>query len=167
MNNIVYVALGSNMGDREAYLRSAVSFIHQHPHVKVDAVSSIYETDPVGYDDQDLFLNMVISLSTSLDPFELLQFLLKTEAELDRERTIRWGPRTVDLDILLYNEENIETEQLIIPHPRMHERLFVLIPLKEIKPDLTEGLINKRTDQEGVRIWRQRTEVDEFVHTES
>lgn len=167
MNNIAYVALGSNMGDRETYLRRAVSIIHQHPQIKVDAISSIYETDPVGYADQGLFLNMVISLSTSLDPFELLLFLQKTEAELGRKRTIRWGPRTVDLDILLYNEENIETEQLFIPHPRMHERLFVLIPLKELKPDLTEELINKRTDQEGVRIWRQRIKVDEFVHTES
>lgn len=166
MNNIAYIALGSNLGDREAYLRNAVTLIHQHPQIQVEAISSIYETDPVGYDDQDLFLNMVISLRTSLNPFELLQILQKIEAQLGRKRTIRWGPRTVDLDILLYNDENIETEKLIIPHPRMYERLFVLIPLTELKSELIEGL-NKRTDQEGVRIWRQSTEVDEFVHTES
>lgn len=87
-------------------------------------ISSIYETDPVGYTDQDLFLNMAAAVKTSLSPFELLDLTQRIEKELGRKRDIRWGPRTADLDILLYNRENIETEQLIVPHPRMHERLL-------------------------------------------
>ncbi|MEX3914524.1 2-amino-4-hydroxy-6-hydroxymethyldihydropteridine diphosphokinase [Bacillus paralicheniformis] len=166
MNNSAYIALGSNIGQREEYLKKAVSLLHQHPSVQVTAISSIYETDPVGYTDQDLFLNMAAAVKTSLSPFELLDLTQRIEKELGRKRDIRWGPRTADLDILLYNRENIETEQLIVPHPRMHERLFVLIPLLEIYPEL-EGAVNHAKNQEGVRVWKQKSGVDEFVHIES
>ncbi|EWH22625.1 2-amino-4-hydroxy-6-hydroxymethyldihydropteridine diphosphokinase [Bacillus haynesii] len=165
MNNTAYIALGSNIGRREEYLKKAVSLLHHHPSVQVTDISSIYETDPVGYTDQDLFLNMAAAVKTSLSPFELLDLTQRIEKELGRKRDIRWGPRTADLDILLYNRENIETEQLIVPHPRMHERLFVLIPLLEIYPDL-EGA-NHAKNQEGVRVWKQKSGVDEFVHIES
>ncbi|MCY8144599.1 2-amino-4-hydroxy-6-hydroxymethyldihydropteridine diphosphokinase [Bacillus haynesii] len=166
MNNTAYIALGSNIGRREEYLKKAVSLLHHHPSVQVTDISSIYETDPVGYTDQDLFLNMAAAIKTSLSPFELLDLTQRIEKELGRKRDIRWGPRTADLDILLYNRENIETEQLIVPHPRMHERLFVLVPLLEIYPDL-EGVVNHAKNQEGVRVWKQKSGVDEFVHIES
>ncbi|KAA6442397.1 2-amino-4-hydroxy-6-hydroxymethyldihydropteridine diphosphokinase [Bacillus atrophaeus] len=167
MNNTAYIALGSNIGDRESYLRQAVVLLHQHEAVKVTKVSSIYETDPVGYEAQDEFLNMAAEIKTSLTPFELLDLTQSIESELGRKRDIRWGPRTADLDILLYNRENIETEQLIVPHPRMYERLFVLAPLKEICPQVENNKIIAETNQEGVRVWKQKSGVDEFVHSES
>ncbi|KXZ20473.1 2-amino-4-hydroxy-6-hydroxymethyldihydropteridine diphosphokinase [Bacillus nakamurai] len=167
MNNTAYIGLGSNIGDRERYLRQAVAMLAQHQHVTVTKVSSIYETDPVGYEDQDQFLNMAVEVNTSLSPFELLELTQNIEAELGRTREVRWGPRTADLDILLYNRENIETEQLIVPHPRMYERLFVLTPLKEICPQADNITISAETKQEGVRVWKQKSGVDEFVHSES
>ncbi|MCY9110651.1 2-amino-4-hydroxy-6-hydroxymethyldihydropteridine diphosphokinase [Bacillus atrophaeus] len=167
MNNTAYIALGSNIGDRESYLRQAVVLLQQHEAVTVTKVSSIYETDPVGYEAQDEFLNMAAEIKTSLTPFELLDLTQSIESELGRKRDIRWGPRTADLDILLYNRENIETEQLIVPHPRMYERLFVLAPLKEIFPQVENNKISAETNQEGVRVWKQKSGVDEFVHSES
>ncbi|MCY7783544.1 MULTISPECIES: 2-amino-4-hydroxy-6-hydroxymethyldihydropteridine diphosphokinase [unclassified Bacillus (in: firmicutes)] len=167
MNNIAYIALGSNIGDRETYLRQAVALLHQHDAVMVTQVSSIYETDPVGYEDQDEFLNMAVEIKTSLNPFELLELTQHIENELGRTREVRWGPRTADLDILLFNRENIETEQLIVPHPRMYERMFVLAPLAEICPQVEKEAKNAETDQEGVRVWKQKSGVDEFVHSES
>lgn len=167
MNNTAYIGLGSNIGDRERYLRQAVAMLTQHQHVTVTKVSSIYETDPVGYEDQDQFLNMAVEIKTSLSPFELLDLTQSIEAELGRTREVRWGPRTADLDILLYNRENIETEQLIVPHPRMYERLFVLAPLKEICPQADHIKISAESNQEGVRVWKQKSGVDEFVHSES
>jgi 2-amino-4-hydroxy-6-hydroxymethyldihydropteridine diphosphokinase len=146
----------------------------QHP-IKVVNVSSIYETDPVGYEDQDLFLNMVIQIETSLSPFELLDACMKTEKGLGRIRDVRWGPRTIDLDILLYNDENIITERLIVPHPRLHERSFVTIPLLEIYPSIMLPAINKPLremaeklpDRGGVRIWKRRDGEDVFALFES
>ena len=102
--------------------------------LSVEELSSIYETDPVGYTNQACFLNAVIKITTSLKSEELLQTCLFIESQLGRKREIRWGPRTLDLDILLYNQENIETESLIVPHPRMQERAFVIIPLMELDP---------------------------------
>ncbi|MBD0409074.1 2-amino-4-hydroxy-6-hydroxymethyldihydropteridine diphosphokinase [Bacillus sp. 1021] len=167
MNNTAYIGLGSNMGDRERYLRRAVAMLSRHDGVTVSKVSSIYETDPVGYEDQDQFLNMAVEVKTSLTPFELLDVTQSIEAELGRTREIRWGPRTADLDILLYNRENIETERLVVPHPRMYERLFVLVPLKEICPHADHITISDETNQEGVSVWKQKSGVDEFVHSES
>ncbi|WGD98204.2 2-amino-4-hydroxy-6-hydroxymethyldihydropteridine diphosphokinase [Bacillus safensis] len=167
MNNTAYIALGSNIGKKETYLKEAVKKLHEHPEVQVELISSIYETAPVGYENQDDFLNMAVKVITSLRPEELLSLTQKIEQELGRTREVRWGPRTADLDILLYNRENIETEQLVVPHPRMYERLFVLVPMSEICPEIGEVQINAVTDQEGVSIWKKTCGVEEFVHTES
>ncbi|MFJ7163659.1 2-amino-4-hydroxy-6-hydroxymethyldihydropteridine diphosphokinase [Bacillus safensis] len=167
MNNTAYIALGSNIGKKETYLKEAVKKLHEHPEVQVELISSIYETAPVGYENQDDFLNMAVKITTSLRPEELLSLTQKIEQELGRTREVRWGPRTADLDILLYNRENIETEQLVVPHPRMYERLFVLVPMSEICPEIDEVQINAVTDQEGVSIWKKTCGVEEFVHTES
>ena len=126
MNHTAYLSLGSNMGNRFEFLKEALETLDDNYPIKVVNVSSIYETDPVGYEDQDLFLNMVAQINTDLSPIEFLDACLKIEIELGRKREIRWGPRTIDLDILLYNEENMITERLVIPHPRMHERSFVV-----------------------------------------
>ncbi|WP_456265934.1 MULTISPECIES: 2-amino-4-hydroxy-6-hydroxymethyldihydropteridine diphosphokinase [unclassified Bacillus (in: firmicutes)] len=167
MNNTAYIALGSNIGKKETYLKEAIKKLHEHPEVQVELISSIYETAPVGYENQDDFLNMAVKITTSLRPEELLSLTQKIENELGRTREVRWGPRTADLDILLYNRENIETEQLVVPHPRMYERLFVLVPMSEICPEIGEVQINAVTDQEGVSIWKKTCGVEEFVHTES
>ncbi|MEH6992218.1 2-amino-4-hydroxy-6-hydroxymethyldihydropteridine diphosphokinase [Neobacillus drentensis] len=170
MGNTAFIALGSNIGNRYDYLKEAIKQLANHPKIKMVNISSIYETDPVGYEDQDLFLNMVIEVMTSLCAHELLDICLKLELTLGRKREIVWGPRTIDLDILLYNQENIETEKLIIPHPRMLERNFVMIPLSEIKPDIIipnidkplEALINELPNKEGVRLWKRKNGEDVF-----
>ncbi|SDD68215.1 2-amino-4-hydroxy-6-hydroxymethyldihydropteridinediphosphokinase [Terribacillus halophilus] len=131
-----WIALGSNISPRETYLEQAAQKLKERPGIRLKQVSTVYETDPVGYEDQDQFLNLVVEVETSLEPMELLHICQNIEQELGRERVIRWGPRTVDLDILLYSTENMNVEELILPHPRMHERAFVLVPLAEIAPDL-------------------------------
>lgn len=127
-----YVALGSNIGDREALLREAVERLDANPGIRVCRVSAIYETEPVGYTDQPSFLNMVVAVRSQLPPIELLRELLDTEKRLGRVRDIRWGPRTIDLDLLLYGEVSMKTEELELPHPRMLERSFVLVPLHDV-----------------------------------
>jgi 2-amino-4-hydroxy-6-hydroxymethyldihydropteridine diphosphokinase len=173
--NHAYISLGSNMGDRSNFLKTALETLEYSYPIQLVNVSSIYETDPVGYTDQDLFLNMVAQLNTELAPFELLNACLETEKKLGRKREIHWGPRTIDLDILLFNEENIKTERLVIPHPRMFERSFVIIPLLEISPkmklpslyqslrEVADGL----SDKEGVRIWKGKNGEDVFGLFES
>lgn len=167
--NKAYISLGSNIGDRLHYLQQAVRLLQNVKGIKICQVSSVYETDPVGYVDQDAFLNIVVELGTSLSPHELLKKCNEIEAELGRTREIHWGPRTVDLDILLYNEENVKTENLIIPHPRMTERGFVLIPLVEINADVRDPRTNRSfmefadVQKEGVHVWRTFDGVDAFV----
>lgn len=167
--NKAYISLGSNIGDRLHYLQQAVRSLQNVKGIKVCQVSSVYETDPVGYVDQDAFLNIVVELEISLTPHELLKKCNEIEAELGRTREIHWGPRTVDLDILLYNEENVKTENLIIPHPRMTERGFVLIPLVEINADVRDPRTNRsfmefaNVQKEGVHVWRTFEGVDAFV----
>ncbi|WP_458415231.1 2-amino-4-hydroxy-6-hydroxymethyldihydropteridine diphosphokinase [Schinkia sp. CFF1] len=136
MNNIAYISLGTNQGNRERFLKSAIKMLESHPQIALSDVSSIYETEPVGFTEQPKFLNMVVKLTTSLSAFELLELTQKIENELGRKRVIHWGPRTIDLDILLYNNDNIKSEQLSVPHPRMFERAFVIIPLLEIDHEL-------------------------------
>ena len=128
-----YLSLGSNIGDRMKYLCDALSLVAANPAVVITDVSSVYETDPVGYTDQDCFLNLVCRIETTLDPFSLLHFMQETENRLGRVRTIRYGPRTIDLDLLTYENTVLNTEELTLPHPRMHERAFVQIPLEEIR----------------------------------
>ena len=127
-----YLGLGSNIGDRAHQLQQAIRIIDQYQYIDVTSISPIYETEPVGYTDQPQFLNLCIEIETTLDPQELLKRCLETEEALYRVRKIRWGPRTLDVDILLYGNEIIEEDNLIIPYPRMAERAFVLIPLNDI-----------------------------------
>jgi len=131
---IAYIGLGSNLGDRRETLRRAVRRLGDYG--RIVAVSSLYETEPVGFREQPWFLNAVVALATELDPRRLLQTLLAIEREAGRERTFRNAPRTLDLDLLLYDTFVEESEELSIPHPRLHERAFVLVPLVEIAPDL-------------------------------
>ncbi|GKV57771.1 2-amino-4-hydroxy-6-hydroxymethyldihydropteridine pyrophosphokinase [Sporosarcina sp. NCCP-2222] len=132
--NTAYISIGSNIGDRLHQLMEAVRALHSHKGVTVVNLSSVYETIPVGYTDQSDFLNLVVKVETSLKAQDLLSVCQQIENEQGRVRTVRWGPRTVDLDILLYNNDNIESENLLVPHPRMRERAFVLIPLLEMEP---------------------------------
>ncbi|MFT4416009.1 2-amino-4-hydroxy-6-hydroxymethyldihydropteridine diphosphokinase [Fredinandcohnia humi] len=170
MVNSAYISLGTNLGDREYYLHSALQAIQNHIEITIESYSSIYETEPVGYEEQEHFLNMVIHVNTKLSPFDLLRVLQDIELHFGRERKIRWGPRTLDLDILLYNQENIETERLIIPHPRMTQRAFVLFPLYEMNKDIqiptlkrpVSELIDELQDREGVRLWKRRSGEDVF-----
>jgi 2-amino-4-hydroxy-6-hydroxymethyldihydropteridine diphosphokinase len=136
---IAYVGLGSNLGDRGATLLAALEALRNSPAVEVVAVSTFRETDPVGVVDQPRFVNAVAALETSLAPRELLVRLLQVERELgrDRAREERWGPRTVDLDLLLYGDDVIDEPGLTVPHPRLAERAFVVVPLLELAPDLT------------------------------
>ena len=135
---LAYVGLGSNLGDREALLRRAVELIGAEPEVEVRAVSSFRETDPVGFLDQPPFLNGACALETELAPEALLQRLLGIERALGRVRGgQRFGPRTIDLDLLLYGAETIDIPGLTVPHPRLTERRFALEPLVELDPDLT------------------------------
>jgi 2-amino-4-hydroxy-6-hydroxymethyldihydropteridine diphosphokinase len=170
VENTAFIALGSNIGNRYDNITSAIKRLISYSDINLVNYSSIYETDPVGYEDQDLFLNMVIEVQTSLSAMDLLELCLKTELELGRKREIKWGPRTIDLDILTYNQENIESEKLIVPHPRMLERAFVIIPLLEIIHDsqflkinkLLESSLEELPDKEGVRIWKRKNGEDVF-----
>jgi 2-amino-4-hydroxy-6-hydroxymethyldihydropteridine diphosphokinase len=136
MVHTAFIGLGSNIEPRKKYLDEAIELLSEHNAINVQQTSSIYETAPVGYLDQGRFLNMVIQIETSLSSMNVLAICQEVELQLGRKRTVKNGPRTVDLDILLYNDENRESEKLTIPHPRMHERAFVLVPLYEIAPDL-------------------------------
>ena len=132
-----YVGLGSNMGDRERMIWSAVHMLAFNPEVDVVAVSSLRETDPVGVLEQPRFLNAAIAVETDLGPRALLDLLLSVERELGRTREgPRFGPRTIDLDLLLYGDEVVDEPCLLVPHPRLHERRFVLEPLAELDPEL-------------------------------
>ena len=163
MSNTAFLSLGTNIGDRQENLKLAIQQLADTPYIEVEVMSSIYETDPVGYTDQANFLNMVVRVSTSLTGPQLLELCLKIEHDLGRVREFRWGPRIIDLDILLYNNENIEMEALQIPHPRMTERAFVLIPLLEIDRSLMlpnsyaplAEVLDEIPDKEGVRLWKQ------------
>ena len=132
-----YVGLGANLGDREAMLRAALSSLGDMPTMEVRRVSSLYETAAVGVTEQPDFLNAVAEIGTSLPAMALLDALLNLENLLGRKRTFRWGPRVIDLDLLLYGNEQIALPGLTVPHPRLRERAFVLVPLAEIAPQLT------------------------------
>ena len=137
----IYLALGTNLGDRLANLREAIDALA--PDVIVNRESLIYETPPWGYADQPAFLNMVVEAETSLNPRALLDFLKKRENELGRVKNFRNGPRHIDLDILFYGDVVYEDERLQIPHPRLHERAFVLVPLNDLAPDFLHPVLGK------------------------
>ncbi|WP_055105419.1 2-amino-4-hydroxy-6-hydroxymethyldihydropteridine diphosphokinase [Paenibacillus ihumii] len=157
-----YIALGANLGDREATLMEALARLDAHPEIKVLRCSRLYETDPVGYLDQPCFVNMAAALRTTLNPEELLTVMQHIELELGRERKIRFGPRTVDLDLLWVEGQRIDTPLLTLPHPRMMERAFVLVPLTDIVPEeessglyrSTQEALTSMNGKEGVRYWK-------------
>ena len=132
----VYLSLGSNLGDRAAYLRRAVEMLARLPETRVTACSTPIETPPWGNTDQPAFLNMAVALETALTPEELLARVQGIETALGRQRTEHWGPRTLDIDLLVFEGETRDTPTLRLPHPHLTERRFVLEPLAEIAPEL-------------------------------
>ena len=144
MADDVFIALGSNLGDRELNLLRAVAEIAKVPASRITALSGFYDTEAVGGPEQPDFLNAVLRLATPLSPRQLLAELQRIESEIFRRlRTLRWGPRRMDLDILFYGDLVLSEDELIIPHPRLHERRFVLQPLAEIAPDFVHPLLGK------------------------
>lgn len=155
-SHTVYLALGSNLGDRRRQLLSALDQLRAV--VAIQRISSIYETEPVGYLEQARFFNMVCNGTTTLQANDLLKYVKHIEGTMGRQATFRNGPRVIDIDILLYDDLILAQEDLIIPHPRMWQRAFVLVPLAEIAPDLRDPGSNTslrelltRVDQHGVR----------------
>ncbi len=138
------MSLGSNQGDRLAYLRAAVLSLQTSGSVQSLRTSSVYETAPVGLTDQAPFLNMVVACQTALTPLELLRLCQTIEAKSGRTRTIRWGPRTLDIDIVAMEGVVQNSEELTLPHPRAHERAFVLVPLLELEPNAELGSLPVR-----------------------
>jgi 2-amino-4-hydroxy-6-hydroxymethyldihydropteridine diphosphokinase len=134
-----YLALGSNLGDRLASLQAAVDELAGAAGVRIDALSRVYETAPVGGPPQDPFLNAVVAVDTELDPHELLALAQQLERDAHRVRGERFGPRTLDVDVLLYGDLALDDPDLVLPHPRMWERGFVLAPLRDVAPHLVEA----------------------------
>jgi 2-amino-4-hydroxy-6-hydroxymethyldihydropteridine diphosphokinase len=147
MGHIAYIGIGSNLGDKLDHCEKAVSEILKTDGHKLLAKSSFYRTQPIGYTSQDWFVNGVIKIETDLEAHELLRALKTAESQLGRAETFRWGPRTIDLDILFFDDVEIHTEGLQIPHPLIQDRQFVLIPLVEIDRDLIHPVL-KKTIQE-------------------
>jgi len=155
-----YLSLGANLGNKQETIGQALKELAAQPTIKVVAVSSLYQTTPVGLTDQPDFLNAAAAIQTTLTPQELLAHILQLEQQLGRVRTVRWGPRTIDIDILTFGSEEVNQPKLTIPHPRLAERLFALVPLAEIAPDLrlpgdSEPMQEKaaRFAQQGNILW--------------
>ena len=142
--NKVYIAAGSNLGDKEETLKEAIYIIDKRKDCVVTKVSNFYTTDPVGYEDQDQFVICVFEIDTLQTPSELMDTLLEVEKDFKRERIIRWGPRTLDLDIIFYDDIISYDEHILIPHPRAHERQFVMKPMCDINPYYVHPIYRKR-----------------------
>ena len=145
----LYLSLGTNIGNRAANLRQAISLLP--PQMTVRAKSKVYETPPWGYTNQDDFLNQTVEATTYLEPRPLLKHIKRLEMAMGREASFHHGPRLIDIDILFYDEKIIETPSLIIPHPHLHERGFVLLPLMDIAPDLFHP-VQKKSIREMVAL---------------
>jgi 2-amino-4-hydroxy-6-hydroxymethyldihydropteridine diphosphokinase len=143
MAEIAYIGVGSNLGDRLGYLEAGLGELAAVPGVAIESVSSVYETAPQGYVDQPSFLNAVFSLRANLSPQDLLATMQGIEDRHHRQRRIHWGPRTLDLDLLLFGDRQWCTAELVLPHPHMADRCFVLVPLCEIAPDLRHPLTGR------------------------
>jgi 2-amino-4-hydroxy-6-hydroxymethyldihydropteridine diphosphokinase len=141
----IFLGLGSNLGDRLANLKRAVQLLP--PAVKVLAVSPVYQTEPWGYIEQPPFLNQVVQVESALTPDQLLDFLKNLEKLVGRQPTFRYGPRLIDVDILFYGYQIIKKDTLIIPHPHLHERPFVLVPLADLAPDFIHPVMKKTVSQ--------------------
>ena len=140
---MIYIGIGANLGDREKTLQDATGILNEKPEIAIIAASAIYETAPIGVVDQPYFLNAVLQVHTSLSARSLLNCLLAIERKFGRLRETRWGPRTLDLDILLYGDAIINQPGLQVPHPHLHERAFVLVPLCDLKPDLKHPVLGQ------------------------
>lgn len=156
-----YLGLGANLGDREANINKALVEIVRTGKCRLTRISSIYETEPVGIREQPNFLNAVAEVETEMAPLELLATLRDAERGIGREKTFKWGPRLIDIDILLYGKQSLSEENLEIPHPEMHRRAFVLTPLAEIAPTVTHPILGltarKMSDDigsEGIREYK-------------
>lgn len=150
-----FLGLGSNVGDRLATLQRAIDLLAAEPGIAARRTSRVWETDPVGGPEQPDFLNVVAEIDTDLEPHDLLAATNRVEAALGRTRDVRWGPRTIDIDILMIDHLAIHDDRLTVPHPRMHERAFVVMPLLELLPDpvLPDGthLLDIRLPDQPVR----------------
>lgn len=163
--NKAYLGIGTNMGDRLNYLNQASTLLDMHENITLTNKSAIYETKAWGYTNQNDFLNMCLEIKTSLNPKELLKACNDIEKKLNRERVIRWGPRTIDIDILFFNDIILQEENLEIPHPRIQDRAFVLIPLMDINCDL--NIKNKSISKYLETLTaEERDEVKEFIGNE-
>ena len=149
-----YLGIGSNLGNREENCIRAVELFEKRG-IHVRRKSALHETKPWGMNDQPLFLNMAIEIETALNPRELLKMLKEMEKEIGREPTSRWGPRIIDLDILLFNATVVDDDNLSIPHPLMHERDFVLKPLTEIAPDAKHPVLHKSIRELAMQLERK------------
>ncbi|MGB5894569.1 MAG: 2-amino-4-hydroxy-6-hydroxymethyldihydropteridine diphosphokinase, partial [Ignavibacteriaceae bacterium] len=147
INNLAYIGIGSNKGNRTDYLISAIEIIDTDPKCKVIVVSSVYETRPFGNKNQDNFLNAVIKITTDYSPFGLYEFLKRIESKLGRQTETKWGPREIDLDILFFNDLIYSDEDITIPHKGIMDRDFVLIPLSEIEPKLIHPVVAKKISE--------------------
>ena len=145
MSVTAYIGIGSNVGDRELHCRKAIELLGEAE--KLTAVSSLYCTEPVGYQEQEDFINAVAAVESDRSPEELLDLCRSIEDRLGRKREMRWGPRTVDLDLLLYGDRILSMPGLVVPHPRMTERKFVLVPLAEIAPGAVHPVLNRTAVQ--------------------
>ena len=156
LGNLAYIALGSNLDNPKQQVLNALDKITADEDISIIKISSIYETAPVGYDNQPHFINAVIEIKTSLTPLALLRRLLQIEIIQGRERPFPNAPRVIDLDLLIYNEVQMQTPELTLPHPRMHERGFVMLPFSEIAPDVLIGehgfakILAQRCEHQGV-----------------
>ena len=157
--HIVYLALGTNLGDRAANLKQAIGALT--PQLEVKAKSQVYETPPWGFEDQPKFLNQVIKANTYLDPEPLLKHLKRLEVALGRKESFPNGPRLIDMDILFYDDLVMEKPSLVLPHPRLHERGFVLLPLLEIAPNLVHP-VHKKSVREMAEMCNM-TGIEKFV----
>ena len=163
----VALALGSNMGDSAAILQGAVDNLASVEGISIVAVSPVYETDPVGGPEQDVYLNAVVIAVTELDPWALLAVTQSIEQHWHRVREVRWGPRTLDIDILAIDDATVDSDDLVIPHPRAHERGFVLVPWADVSPEASipgHGRVDEllaTVDTDGVRPTGHRLTVEE------
>lgn len=146
---IVYLGLGSNQGDRLGAIQQAIRFLTDHPDIRLLSASSFYETEPVGFKDQDWFVNVAVAIDTSLSPEELLDVCQKTENALGRVRDPNQpkGPRTIDIDILFYDDVVLHTDELTLPHPRVHERACMLVPLLEVNSRVMHPVLKRSVEQ--------------------
>ncbi|HFI0042272.1 TPA: 2-amino-4-hydroxy-6-hydroxymethyldihydropteridine diphosphokinase [Streptococcus suis] len=147
MKHLAYLSIGGNMGNRQAYLQAALDKLASHPGCQLGLVSNIYETPAWGKTDQADFLNLACQVETDLSAQDFLAICQKIELDLDRVRIEKWGQRTIDLDIIFWDEEKIQEENLIVPHPYAHERAFVLLPLADIARDFCHPILVQKVEE--------------------